>query len=123
MNMNKPSRSEQYWLDIFVKHKQSGETMKRFCCKNNISVNKFTYWRRKLILDKKLKMDKTIIAPAKTKLKEVKISHAPIILTNKKSELDFIRITYPDGVNINIPVNLHKDRVASILNKIGDFAC
>jgi len=117
--MIKQNDAHTYWYNLFNKFEQSGQTIKRFCSKQDISLNQFMYWRKKVILiPNKLKcsQDSTL---DKSKFREIKIS-------NSKPEntiMESIKIIFPNQITIIMPVNLIEEKFTAILAKIKEVVC
>ncbi len=126
MTTTKQPDINKYWYSIFTKCEQSGKTIKNFCRIQNISLNKYMYWRRKLILEIKEPNNKPIISktdPNTNKLQEIKILTSENVPIYNNLESKHIKIIYPNGIDIRIPITLHQEQVTAILSKIGGSLC
>ncbi len=117
--MIKLNKNEIYWHNLFNSFSQSGQTIKKFCNSNNISLNQFVYWRKKFLLVPKKQKSLQNFKPNLAKLREIKISKSK----PEQAGENIIRIILPNKISIAIPVNLAAEKFTTFLMKMQEALC
>lgn len=118
--------ADNYWHAMFKKREQSKQSIREFCRQENISVDKYRYWRNKLIVPVKQYSEDTHTATVHSttsKLQEIMCRKATPMVNGSPLALNTIKVTYPNGIEIKLPVTLQTEQLAFVLTTIGGLPC
>jgi allantoicase len=94
------------WLQLITEWEKSGESQKRFCERQGLNVNTFSYMKLQL--------------KPKTKINKFK-AFIPVISVPEKNkeQTDTITIENKNGIKLHVSLTLPIDRLTHLLNLLG----
>ena len=121
--MSIASEIEKFWYSTFAKCEKSGLTIKEFCRQKDVALGKYMYWRKKLILNKNTPSPNPT-SLNNNKLKEIEISTSSMPEKNVEDlTCKHIRIIYPNGIDIKIPIAINQEKITKIFSELGGALC
>jgi len=111
-NQRDPAK-EQFWRDKVQRHKQSGQTIREFCDRENLKSCSLSWWRRELS-----KRDREA-AKAKAQFVPVQVVPDPIQAQSSGT----IEIVLPAGPTVRVPSGFDAQALAGVLKVLESRSC
>jgi len=118
---NKVSRrdpaKEQFWRDKVQRHKQSGQTIREFCERENLKAWTFSWWRRELT-----KRDREVSKPepkAKSPFVPLQVVPDP----KQAQSPSAIEIVLPAGPTVRVPSGFDAQALTGVLEVLESHSC
>lgn len=99
------------WKALIENFNPDIETKTQYCLKHNITRSRFTYWNNK-ILNKRLNSKKIV-----SDFKEVALISSDDSQLQKCTK-EFISITYPNGIKVDVPARIDSLKLAQLIVNI-----
>lgn len=97
---------EKFWRVAFVRHQDSGLSIKEFCARENLNTNTFQYWKKEIANRDEAcalkRQPKQVLLPVK-------------VLDAEPLPAEFIEIRTADGVTIRVPLSCRADVVGGLV--------
>jgi len=108
---------EQFWRDKVQRHKQSGQTNREFCDRENLKACSLSWWRRELT-----KRDREVSQPEqKVKTPFVPVRVVPDPIPSQISSA--IEIVLPAGPTVRVPANFDAQALVGVLEVLESRSC
>lgn len=111
---------EAYWRGMMARQVESGLNAAQFCQRENLSAPSFYLWKRKLRerdAGGALSGQENDGQPAPTRFVPVRIESHQADLLNSA-----IRIRWPSGVHLEIPLSAGRDTIDQLLRSLSQLA-
>ena len=108
---------EQFWRDTVQRHKQSGQTIREFCDRENLRPCSLSWWRRELT-----KRDREVSRPeqkAKTPFLPVQV----VPDSNQYQSSTAIEIVFPAGPTVRVPSGFDTQALTGVLEVLESRPC